>query len=42
MGLINIYMRLNLHYGAQAVFEFGNNDRRAAPMCALAALVPGT
>ena len=24
MGLINIYMRLNLHYGTQAVFEYGN------------------
>lgn len=24
MGLINIYMRLTLHYGAQALFEFGN------------------
>jgi two-component system, sensor histidine kinase YesM len=30
MGLINIYMRLNLHYGAQAVFEFGNRPEGGA------------
>ena len=24
MGLIDIYMRLNLHYNAEAIFEFGN------------------
>ena len=25
MGLLNIYMRLNLRYGARTIFEFGNN-----------------
>ena len=30
MGLINIFMRLNLHYGAQAVFEFGNQPEGGA------------
>lgn len=30
MGLINIYMRLNLRYGARTVFAFGNNAEGGA------------
>ncbi len=30
MGLVNIHLRLSLHYGAQAVFEYGNRSERGA------------